>query len=263
MADKKISELGSANSIADSDLFTIVSSGDNYKVNANIVISYFQNQTGPGNLKTTGLTGNTVWTFSGSAFTQIPWSASAVANSIVRRDGSGRISAANGVSNNDVVVIGQFNNLLPGTANSTTNGFMSSSDKSKLDGIATGANVTNTATVADAGALMRNTKNQAASGGVIVTSHDNGVIETGSFTPNPGNGPQQHVTANGSFTFLPGTVIGTYVLDWLNGESPGTITFSGWTKIDGDLLTENAADAFRMFITIGQLGSTLNIVALQ
>jgi len=104
---------------------------------------------------------------------------------------------------------------------------------------------------------------QVDGGGFRITSFDIGVVNSGTLTLDPGDRPMQHYTANGAHTLAPGSNIGSFLLDIINGSSAGTITTSGWTKVSGDTFTTTNAHKFRCSCSIGQQGSLLVIQAMQ
>jgi hypothetical protein len=142
-------------------------------------------------------------------------------------------------------------------------GFLSGTDKAKLDGIEAGADVTDAANVAAAGAAMLNTENQALTGGATVTSKDLGTQSSGTLTLDMGDRPLQHYTNNGAHTLAPGSVVGASLIDITNGASAGAITTSGWTKVAGDSFTTTNGHKFRCHCSVGNGGSLLVVQALQ
>jgi hypothetical protein len=104
---------------------------------------------------------------------------------------------------------------------------------------------------------------QSLSGGARVVTYDNGTKSSGTFTPDPGNGPNQKATNNGAHTLAPGTNYGSYYLDYTNGSSAGAITTSGFTKVTGDSFDTTNAHKFKCHITVSEIGSTLNVLAMQ
>lgn len=110
---------------------------------------------------------------------------------------------------------------------------------------------------------MLDVSDQVVSGGARINSLSLGVVNTGTLTPDPGDRPMQHYTANGAHTLAPGSNAGSYLLDILNGASAGIITTSGWTFVTGDSLTTTAGHKFRCSCSIGNNGSLLVIQAMQ
>jgi hypothetical protein len=106
------------------------------------------------------------------------------------------------------------------------------------------------------------TADQVVTGGARVTPLDLGTITSGTFTPDPGDRPVQYATFNGTFTFAPGSNKGSYLLEVLNGSTPGTVTMSGFTKVSG-ALTATAGHKFHISVVVGQSYSSATILALQ
>jgi hypothetical protein len=114
-----------------------------------------------------------------------------------------------------------------------------------------------------AGIAYLDVADQVVTGGARITSLSLGVVNSGTLTPDPGDRPMQHYTANGAHTLAPGSNAGSYLLDILNGASAATITTSGWTKVDGDAFTTTNGHKFRCSCTIGNNGSVLVVQAMQ
>lgn len=104
---------------------------------------------------------------------------------------------------------------------------------------------------------------QALTGGARITTFDNGTKSSGTFTPDPGNGPMQTATNNGAHTLAPGSNYGTYLLDYVNSGSAGAITTSSWTKVAGDSFTTTNGNKFRCHCSVNANGSLLIVQALQ
>jgi hypothetical protein len=110
---------------------------------------------------------------------------------------------------------------------------------------------------------LLDTAAQSLSGGARVVTYDNGTKSSGTFTPDPGNGPNQKVNNNGAHTLAPGTNYGAYYLDVTNGASAGAITTSGWTVVDGASFDTTSGHKFKCICTISEIGSTLSVKAMQ
>lgn len=113
----------------------------------------------------------------------------------------------------------------------------------------------------DASTAKLNVEDQTLTGGARVTSKSLGTITSGTLTPDPGDRPLQHCTNGGAFSLLPGSNMGSYILDITNNASAGAITISSWTKVIGSFTTTNGAK-FRCSCSIGNLGSLLIIEEL-
>ena len=103
--------------------------------------------------------------------------------------------------------------------------------------------------------------------GYTATGYSAGTKSSGTFTPDPANGNFQYATNGGAHTLAPPST-GTgdsvsLVLDYTNNGSAGAITTSGFTKVTGDAFTTTDGNKFRCYITVGNAGSHLNVVAMQ
>ncbi|MEV5030980.1 hypothetical protein MRBLMC3_000134 [Sphingobium sp. LMC3-1-1.1] len=158
MATKKISELSSAPSVDGTETFPILKSGFNYKMTVAQVLALISNAT------------TTVAGFLSasdkSKLDAIEAGATANASNAALRDrsthtGTQNVSTITGLS--DVATSGDYADLTgqPTAATTSADGLMSASDKTKLNGIATGA--TANATNADLRDRTTHTGTQAAS----------------------------------------------------------------------------------------------------
>ena len=125
-------------------------------------------------------------------------------------------------------------------------GFMAAADKTKLDGIASGAtanssdatllaraNHTGTQAISTVTGLQAALDGKQAIGSGQRTVHDLGTISSGTMTPEPATGDMKKCVNNGAFTLAGPTQTGAYVLRITNGASAGAITLSGLTTIVG------------------------------
>jgi len=99
--------------------------------------------------------------------------------------------------------------------------------------------------------------------GFTATSYSLGTVTTGTVTPSAANGNFQHLTANGAFTLAPPSATCCIDIEVLNGASAGTITTSGFTKVNGDTYATTNALKFIFHITKTYSYSRLSIEALQ
>lgn len=99
--------------------------------------------------------------------------------------------------------------------------------------------------------------------GFVTTSYSLGTVTTGTVTPSVANGFFQHLTANGAFTLAPPSGACCIDIEVLNGASAGTITTSGFTKVNGDTYATTNALKFIFHITKTNSYSRLSIEALQ
>lgn len=98
--------------------------------------------------------------------------------------------------------------------------------------------------------------------GYATTPFSAGTKSSGTFTPSEASGAFQYATNGGAHTLAPPSNNTNLVIEYTNNGSAGTITTSGFTKVDGSFDTTNA-HKFLAYITKHQNSSYLNIVALQ
>ena len=152
---------------------------------------------------------------------------------------------------------------LHAAATTGVNGFMSAADKTKLDGVATGA----TANSSDATLLARanHTGTQAIStvtglqtaldgkqpvNSGELTVENLGTVSSGTQTPNPSGGAMKRLTNNGAFTLAATSQTGFYTLKVTNGASAGAITFSGFTTVtNGDTYATTNGKTYEFAVT--------------
>jgi hypothetical protein len=99
--------------------------------------------------------------------------------------------------------------------------------------------------------------------GFAVTPYSAGSKSTGTYTPDEANGNMQYATNDGAHTLAPPTNNGTFIIQYTNGASAGTITTSGFTKVSGDAPGTTSGDDFLAYITKINGFSHLTWVALQ
>lgn len=99
--------------------------------------------------------------------------------------------------------------------------------------------------------------------GYTATSYSLGTVTTGTVTPSAANGNFQHLTANGAFTLAPPSATCCIDIEVLNGASAGTITTSGFTKVNGDTYATTNTNKYIFHITKTNSYSRLSIEALQ
>lgn len=99
--------------------------------------------------------------------------------------------------------------------------------------------------------------------GYSLTDYNAGTKASGTFTPDPTNGNSQYAVNNGAHTLAPPSVSCNMVLDYTNGASAGTLTTSGFSVQTGDTFTTTNGDKFRLYISVGNAGSHLSVVAFQ
>lgn len=119
------------------------------------------------------------------------------------------------------------------------------------------------ASVAGAYTLISSNGGVNMTGGISETSYNAGTYSGGTFTPNPLLGNIQHYTNNGAHTLAPPSSVSPMIIQVLNGASAGTITTSGFTKVNGDALNTTAGKAFELAIRKLNSYSLLTITAIN
>jgi hypothetical protein len=114
----------------------------------------------------------------------------------------------------------------------------------------------------DADTLKADTSDDLTAG-FTATSADQGTKSSGTFTPSFATRNVQHCTNGGAFTLGEPTGHGSLVLDITNNSSAGAITTSAFDLVTGDDFTTTNGHKFRCFITCGNIGSHLHVVAFQ
>lgn len=108
-------------------------------------------------------------------------------------------------------------------------------------------------------ALLKGQTDDISTAGYISTSVSAGTKSSGTYTFDPTAGSVQHATNGGAHTFAPPSSHGAWMLDYVNNGSAGTITTSGWTKVDGDAFDTTNTHAFRCMMSVGNSGSYLSV----
>ena len=118
----------------------------------------------------------------------------------------------------------------------------------------------------DADTLKADTADELTAG-FSSAAVDSGTKSSGTFTPSPDTGNFQHFTNGGAHTLGVPAKNCAMVLLMKNNSSAGTLTTSGYTKVDGDSLSTTNGDEFFLYITRYNDGSTsfsaLTVKALQ
>ena len=163
-------------------------------------------------------------------------------------------------------------------------------DGTKLDGIEASADVTDTANVTAAGALMDSELTDLAgvkaldttdilfadvadqlTAGFTAALDNDGTKSSGTYTANEDTGNTKAIVNGGSFTLAPPTADSNEAIHMqilvTNNASAGAITTSGFTKVAGDSFDTTNGNDFLCYVDVinkgGTTYSTLNVRALQ
>jgi len=103
--------------------------------------------------------------------------------------------------------------------------------------------------------------------GFSAAAYNAGTQTTGTYTPNVDNGNFQYIINGGAHTLGVPIKNCTMVILYKNNASAGTVTTSGYTKVDGDTISTTDGDEFFFYITRVNDGTTtfsmLTVKALQ
>ena len=130
------------------------------------------------------------------------------------------------------------------------------------DTTAAAARTTLGAEAADADILKADTAD-VLTAGFAATPYNAGTKSSGTFTPDEANGNLQYAVNGGAHTLAPPTNNCTLVIQYTNDASAGSITTSGFTKVDGDTISTTNGDDFLFYITKLNGFSHLTVRALQ
>jgi hypothetical protein len=100
---------------------------------------------------------------------------------------------------------------------------------------------------------------------VTATPEDAGTKASGTYTPSPVSGNFKKYINGGAHTFAAPSFAGNYtmVLQITNNASAGAITFSGFAKVIGDVLTTTNGQLFQLGLTKTDGGVIATVVAMQ
>jgi hypothetical protein len=100
---------------------------------------------------------------------------------------------------------------------------------------------------------------------VTATPEDAGTKASGNYTPSPVGGNFKKYINGGAHTLAAPTFAGNYtaVIQVTNSASAGAITFSGFAKVIGDVLTTTNAQLFQIGLTKTDGGVIATVVAMQ
>lgn len=98
--------------------------------------------------------------------------------------------------------------------------------------------------------------------GITATSKNKGTQSSGTLTPDPLEGNIQHVINGGAFTLAANSTPHTLILQITNGGSSGTITTSGFSKVNGDSFDTTSTSAFECVIRKTNSYSLLTITKI-
>ena len=99
--------------------------------------------------------------------------------------------------------------------------------------------------------------------GFSTTVHDAGTKSSGTYTPDQDDGNIQRAINGGAHTLAPTTDDCAVIIQYTNNASAGTITTSGFTKVDGDDISTTNGDDFFFYLTKANGFSLLTVKALQ
>lgn len=89
---------------------------------------------------------------------------------------------------------------------------------------------------------------QITEGGFTAASYNAGTKSSGTFTPDALNGNFQHCVNGGAFTLAPPSSVCSIILQIANTTGAGTITTSGFSKVNGDAFDTTTTSAFECVI---------------
>ena len=118
-------------------------------------------------------------------------------------------------------------------------------------------------TIKDDGVTAAELGGGAIAVGFSVTDFDAGTQSSGTYTPDEANGPFQRIINGGAHTLAPPSNSTSLIIQYTNNSSAGTITTSGFTKVDGDTITTTNTHKFFFYITKSNSLSLLSVKALQ
>ncbi len=153
-----------------------------------------------------------------------------------------------------------------GTEN--TKGMTALRTKQAVDsyGVISATDIGSTVQAFDADTLKADTADELTAG-FSSAAVDSGTKSSGTFTPSPDTGNFQHFVNGGAHTLGVPAKNCAMVLLMKNNSSAGTLTTSGYTKVDGDDLSTTNGDEFFLYVTRYNDGSTsfsaLTVKALQ
>lgn len=124
-------------------------------------------------------------------------------------------------------------------------------------GISGGGDLSTNRTISFSGAI--------ATTAVTATTDNDGTIVSGSYTPTPVGGNFKRIVNGGSFNIIAPSAAGDYtlIIQMTNGSGAGTITFTGFNRVAGDILTNTVGHNFFLFITRCNGFVSLTAQALQ
>ncbi len=99
--------------------------------------------------------------------------------------------------------------------------------------------------------------------GFYETPYSNGIVSTGTLTPDAANGNKQYYTNGGGHTLAPPAAASTIEMEITNNGSAVIPTTSGFTAVKGDAFTTTSGHKFICVITKTQTYSLMVVQALQ
>lgn len=99
--------------------------------------------------------------------------------------------------------------------------------------------------------FVRSDTDQGIGAGYATTAVDDGTKSSGTYTPTITGSNMRRAINNGAHTLAAPTASGDFsmVIQYTNGASAGTITFSGFSRVTGDALTTTNGNDANIYIT--------------
>ena len=113
--------------------------------------------------------------------------------------------------------------------------------------------------------IMKTNAAAVLTAAVTAIPEDAGTKASGTYTPSPVGGNFKKYINGGAHTLAAPTFAGNYtlVIQITNSASAGAITFSGFAKVIGDVLTTTTGHMFQIGLTKTDGGVVATVVAMQ
>jgi hypothetical protein len=113
--------------------------------------------------------------------------------------------------------------------------------------------------------ILKSNAAAVLSAAVTSTPEDAGTKASGTYTPSPVGGNFKKYINGGAHTLAAPSFAGNYtlVIQVTNSASAGAITFSGFAKVIGDVLTTTSGQMFQIGLTKTDGGVVATVVAMQ